>query len=72
MDFEEHITKADDRWDLLAYKFYGNPYAYERLCVANPQYLGMPILPSGVKLRVPRAIEEVNQSNSALPPWKRR
>ena len=31
-----YITKDGDRWDLIAYRLYGDPYVYDALLLYNP------------------------------------
>lgn len=69
MKYIEYITKEGDRWDLIAYEFYGDPYLYEPIIAANPEVPIKPVLPSGIKLRVP--VIEVKNTVEELPPWKR-
>jgi phage tail protein X len=70
-EFYEHITKEGDRWDLIAYQYYGDATMYETIIAANPDVAITPILPSGIKLKVP----VIDTSNlipaEELPPWKR-
>ncbi len=68
-EFYEYITKEGDRWDMIAYEFYGDPMLYEPIIVANPEVPIIPILPSGIKLRVP--VIETKNTIEELPPWKR-
>jgi len=61
----KYITKDNDRWDTIAYNFYGNPYLYEAIILENPQYISYFILPSGISLNIPDLyipddIQEVN------------
>lgn len=69
MKYIEYITKEGDRWDLIAYEFYGDPYLYEPIVAANPDVPIKPILPSGIKLLVP--VIETKNTVEELPPWKR-
>lgn len=64
----EYITKDGDRWDLLAYNFYGDPYLYEPIVLANFQYANKTILPSGLKLYIPILFIE-NENTDINPPW---
>ncbi|HWO57694.1 MAG TPA: tail protein X [bacterium] len=67
-----YVTKAGDRWDLLAYRFYGDPFRYEPIVAANPHVPIEPVLESGLALSIPvleRA--EITPSIESLPPWKR-
>lgn len=71
--FVEHLTTDGDRWDLLAYDYYGDPYAYEPIIRANPAHSFTTVLEGGRLLRIPvveAAIADVD--DALLPPWKRR
>lgn len=70
-EFYEHITKEGDRWDLIAYQYYGDPTAYEPIIVANPHVPITPLLPSGIRLRVPVIDTKRTIPPEELPPWKR-
>jgi len=63
----EYIVKEEDRWDTIAYRFYGNPYLYEPIILENPQYLGLPYPPAGSKLKIPYVI--VEKEEEVKPPW---
>lgn len=66
----EHITGPADRWDLLAWRYYGDPHAYEAIIRANPGVPISPILPSGLRLVIPlRPVDDTIRHG--LPPWKR-
>lgn len=76
IDCIEHITRAGERWDTLAWRYYGNPYAYGRIIEANPSLDIGAQLPSGVVVLIPVIpLAEVQASkqiaNEDLPPWKR-
>lgn len=66
----EHITVDGDRWDNLAWQYYGDANAYEQIIAANPEILIMPILPGGIKLLIPVIEEDETESTTELPPWK--
>jgi hypothetical protein len=74
-DYFEHVTVAGDRWDLLAYRCYGDQYKQTVLLAANRDLvlaeLAVPplVLPQGITLKVP-VIEE-DAGTDLLPPWKR-
>ena len=69
--FITHITNDGDRWDNLAYRYYGNPYAYGAIVEANPaEFMRLPILPSGIVLKIP-VVETSRVQPQNLPPWKR-
>jgi phage tail protein X len=66
----EYVTREGDRWDLIAWRMYGDPWAFEVILAANPQIPIRPVLRGGVHLVVPvRAQAVVDETN--LPPWKR-
>lgn len=75
-DYFEHVTVAGDRWDLLAYRYYGDQYKQAVLLAANRHLilddLAVPplVLPQGIRLKVP-VVEEETGSAESLPPWKR-
>jgi len=69
-EFLEYVTKDGDRWDLIAYVYYGDSFGYERIIVANPSVPIIPILPSGLKLLIPVIEEEQTPQSEELPPWK--
>ncbi len=75
-DYFEHRTVEGDRWDLLAYRYYGDQHKQTVLLEANRHLwrdqLGAPppILPHGVTLKVP-VIEAEAPNAGSLPPWKR-
>lgn len=75
-EYFEYTTIAGDRWDMLAYRYYGDQYKQTVLLAANRHLildaLSVPplILPQGVKLIIP-VIEEPASNTDLLPPWKR-
>jgi len=69
--FLEHLTVEGDRWDSLAYLYYGNPYAYNTIVEANISLVGEPQLPSGVKLQIPVLKTTPAKAKEGLPPWRR-
>ncbi|MGI9158244.1 MAG: tail protein X [Saprospiraceae bacterium] len=73
MPYTEYITTDGDRLDTIAYKAYGDPFAWGEVLHANP---GLPIqttYPAGVRIVVPIIEPESTTESSAalLPPWKR-
>lgn len=74
-EYFTYTTVAGDRWDLLAWRYYGDQYLQTVLLEANRQLilegLSVPplILPQGVELKIPVIAEEV--ASESLPPWKR-
>jgi len=72
----EHVTIDGDRWDLLAYRYYGDAHKQTVLLAANRHLfvdaLAVPpmILQSGLTLIIP-VIDVETPSDDDLPPWKR-
>lgn len=67
----EHITTDGERWDWLAWRYYGDPYGYERIIAANPEVPIYTRLPGGLRLEIP--VIETSGADAAtlgLPPWK--
>jgi phage tail protein X len=64
-----HVTTAGERWDLLAWQYYGDPTDYSAIIMANPNVPIEPVFDAGISIEVPlqqkRAVVTAN-----LPPWK--
>ena len=64
-----HIATAGERWDLLAWRYYGDPTDYSSIIMANPNVAIEPVFDAGVSIAVP-----LQQKSSVvianLPPWK--
>lgn len=69
-EYYSYITKDSDRWDLIAYKFYKTPTMYEEIIKSNPNVPIEPILPAGIKLKIP-VFEDSETIKFELPPWKK-
>jgi phage tail protein X len=65
----KYITKEGDRWDLLAWKFYGDPYMYEPLLLENKELMRFTVLPAGKVIEIPEIIDETTPEVVA-PPWQ--
>lgn len=65
-----HKTKINERFDEIAYKYYGNCYKIQAIIEANPHISISETLPCDIELLIP--IEDtVEIDNSQLPIWKR-
>lgn len=63
-----HQIKAGERWDTLAYHYYGDVAEISRLIDANPHLPFCEVLPVGQTLLVPvMAVKQTAQAD--LPPW---
>ncbi|WP_321448411.1 tail protein X [uncultured Cohaesibacter sp.] len=75
-EYLEHLTVAGDRWDLLAWDYYGDASKDGLIIEENRDlYVGSllsipALLPTGLTLRIP-VIEQSTLDDSQLPPWKR-
>lgn len=75
-DFLSHTTGPNERWDHLAYRYYGDANRTSPIVRANRSLfldqLGpvASILPVGIVLRIP-VLDGQSVSDEALPPWKR-
>lgn len=69
-----HTVAGLERWDTLAWRYYGNPFAYGRLIEANPALdIGI-TLPEGARVLVPLLTTDevqVQRDAAQVPPWKR-
>jgi len=70
MDSFNYITKAGERIDNLAHRFYGGMYGISILSDANPFVALDAVYPVGTVLIVP-FIDNTETVNNNLPPWKR-
>lgn len=66
-----HVTGSGQRWDSLAYLYYGDALAYERIVAANPQIPIVPALPGGIVVLIPIIESPDVVASEELPPWKR-
>ena len=76
IDCIEHVTREGERWDSLAWQYYGNPFDYGRIVAANPSLDISTHRPSGVVVLIPvlplAQAQAADQLAAAdLPPWKR-
>jgi phage tail protein X len=70
--FIPHITRAGERWDLLAWRYYGDATMFAPIIQTNPAIPIEPVFEAGLTIGVPLLAEDpaVNNPND-LPPWKR-
>lgn len=64
-----HITKAGERWDLLAWRYYGDPTDYSPIIMANPDVAIEPVFDAGIAIAVP-IVEKSTVVSVDLPPWR--
>jgi phage tail protein X len=68
-DFIVHITTAGERWDLLAYRYYGDATLYAPILRANPRVVIEPVFESGIEIQVP-ILPASAIVTADLPPWR--
>jgi len=71
MDSFNYSTVEGDRWDLLAWRFYGGMYGVSVLAEANGDVPMYPVFPVGTVLAVPIIERTRVVTNLNLPAWKR-
>lgn len=69
--FLEHVTRDGERWDSLAWQYYGDPLGYPRIIAANPHVAITPVLPSGLLLLIPVIETEEARTEEDIAPWLR-
>lgn len=67
--FLNHITMAGERWDLLAWTYYGDPTLFSPIIMANPSIPIEPAFEAGLSVGVP-ILQMTPASPADLPPWK--
>jgi len=66
-----HTTKANDRWDLLAQEYYGDPLFLGPLLEANPKHARKTTLEAGLKLKAPIIDQtEVTPAKPEVVAWR--
>ena len=67
--FIRHITSNTERWDLLAWTYYGDPMLFGPIVMANPTIPIEPVLEAGLVIMIP-VMQQTSSSPQNLPPWK--
>jgi phage tail protein X len=64
-----HITMAGERWDTLAWNYYGDATLFSPIVMANPNIPIEPAFEAGLSVAIPiLQLTPANPTN--LPPWK--
>lgn len=67
-----HVVAQGDRWDSLAWHYYGDAFGFQRIIDANPAVPICQPLGAGTVLVIPViAREHIMINPEDLPPWKR-
>lgn len=64
-----YITGSNDRWDSLAYRFYGDPMQFPNIVMANPEVPISGILPPNTKIYIPQLLPLASPYTPNEPPW---
>ncbi|WP_433886058.1 tail protein X [Pseudomonas vranovensis] len=67
--FIPHTTTEGERWDQLAWRYYGDAHRYQPIVQANPHVPLTSALPAGLTLAIPML--ETVLATEDLPPWMR-
>lgn len=70
-EWAEYITRDGDRWDLVAWRAYGDVTKMSDIIADNPHVPVLNVLPAGLRLLVRVVEDEVLDDGQDLPPWKR-
>ena len=65
-----HVTATGERWDLLAWTYYGDASLFGPIVMANPGIAIEPVFEAGLVIVIP-ILQQVNIVATDLPPWKR-
>jgi phage tail protein X len=68
-----HQVVEGERWDTLAFHYYGSATQYGRIVQANPHLDITPVLPAGAIVLIPvvtQASAALALQDEELPPWK--
>ena len=68
--FITHVTRAGERWDLIAWDYYGDASLLGPVIMANPNIAIAPVLEAGLVIVVP-ILQQASVVTADLPPWKR-
>lgn len=71
MSITRYIAQKGDRWDIVAFKAYGDATKYQDIIKANPTVPIRPYIQAGTIINVPVIEGSETPLQSDLPPWKR-
>ncbi len=64
-----HVTVQDERWDLIAWQYYGDPTLYGPIIEANPNLPIVGAFDAGILVQVP-ILQKASDVSNDLPPWE--
>jgi phage tail protein X len=68
-EFIVHITTQGERWDLIAFRYYGDATQYAPIINANPNVVIEAVFEGGIVIEVPVLLES-SITSADLPPWR--
>lgn len=68
--YVEHIAQQGERWDDLAFKYYGDSFSFLEIIKANPDIAISPFLPEGSIVKIPIFEDTQISDKTDLPIWK--
>ena len=71
MAYVKYTAKEGDRWDLIAFRAYGDAEAYGDIIAANPQIPIRPTIAAGTEVWIPVRDAGTTLDAADVPPWKR-
>ena len=71
IDAIEHITMQGERWDQIAWRYYGDASRLSEIIEANPHINIDDVLGAGILVLVPLIEDKITENREELPPWKR-
>ena len=72
MQFISHITVAGERWDTLAWRYYGDATLFSPIIQTNPQIPIEAVFEAGLNIGIPLLmVDQTVQEKADLPPWKK-
>lgn len=63
-----HVTLAGERWDHLAWQYYGDAMLYSPIIMANPAVRISAAFDAGVMVQIP-ILQKPSAAANDLPPW---
>jgi phage tail protein X len=70
--FIPYLTTAGERWDTIAWKYYGDATLFGPIIQTNPQIAIEAVFEAGLNIGVPiLVVNQAAQNQADLPPWKR-
>jgi len=64
-----YVTRQNDRWDLIAWKYYGDPNLYGPIIQANPNQPIVGAFDAGTAIQIP-ILQKASDVSNDLPPWE--